>query len=53
MKDLFENTYKYVGIQTGIDNICAADVNCDGTIDIIDALLIAQYYVGLIPSFPC
>lgn len=26
------------------------DVNNDGTIDIIDALLIAQYYVGLNPS---
>ncbi|MBN2535747.1 MAG: hypothetical protein JXB88_22905 [Spirochaetales bacterium] len=28
-----------------------ADVNCDGSIDIVDALLVAQYYVGLINSF--
>lgn len=27
------------------------DTNCDGTINIVDALLIAQYYVGLINSF--
>jgi endoglucanase len=26
------------------------DVNTDGTVDIVDALLIAQYYVGLDPS---
>jgi len=26
------------------------DVNSDGSIDIIDALLIAQYYVGLNPA---
>jgi hypothetical protein len=26
------------------------DVNSDGTVDIIDALLVAQYYVGLDPS---
>jgi hypothetical protein len=30
-----------------------ADVNCTGTIDIVDALLVAQYYVGLITSFSC
>ena len=29
-----------------------ADVNGDGSIDIIDALLVAQYYVGLIDTFP-
>ena len=26
------------------------DVNSNGTIDIVDALIIAQYYVGLDPS---
>ena len=37
----------------GISLIVAAecgDVNSDGTIDIVDALLIAQYYVGLNPA---
>jgi hypothetical protein len=29
------------------------DVNNSGTVDIVDALLVAQYYVGLISSFPC
>jgi hypothetical protein len=29
-----------------------ADVNCSGNINIIDALQIAQFYVGLITSFP-
>lgn len=29
-----------------------ADVNADGVMDIVDALLIPQYYVGLITSFP-
>jgi glucuronoarabinoxylan endo-1,4-beta-xylanase len=33
---------------SGPDNL--GDVNNDGAIDIIDALLIAQYYVGLDPS---
>ena len=27
------------------------DVNNNGSVDIVDALLIAQYYVGLIPGF--
>jgi hypothetical protein len=30
----------------------AADTNGDGSINILDALLIAQYYVGLISSLP-
>jgi mannan endo-1,4-beta-mannosidase len=29
------------------------DVNGNGSIDIVDALLIAQFYVGLISGFPC
>ncbi|MBN2440826.1 MAG: hypothetical protein JXJ04_05755, partial [Spirochaetales bacterium] len=29
----------------------AADTNCNGNIDIVDALLIAQYYVDLITGF--
>jgi hypothetical protein len=31
----------------------AADVNCDNTIDIVDALLIAQYYIGLVDDLEC
>jgi hypothetical protein len=27
------------------------DVNSDGAIDIVDALLVAQYYVGLVSAF--
>ena len=27
------------------------DVNGSGTIDILDALMVAQYYVGLVPGF--
>jgi len=30
---------------------CFADTNCDGSINIVDALLGAQYYVGLISRF--
>jgi hypothetical protein len=29
------------------------DVNGNGSVDIVDALLIAQYYVGLIVNFTC
>jgi hypothetical protein len=29
----------------------AADTNCDGSVNIVDALLVAQYYVGLISFF--
>ena len=32
---------------------CAADVNCDQTLDILDSLLIAQYANGTITDFPC
>jgi len=35
---------------TGFD-ATVADVNKDGSIIIVDALLIAQYYVGLITGF--
>jgi hypothetical protein len=34
-------------------NASAADVNCSGAVDIVDALLVAQRYVGLISNFPC
>jgi hypothetical protein len=27
------------------------DVNSSGTVDIVDALLIAQYYVGIVPRY--
>jgi hypothetical protein len=30
----------------------AGDANQDGVVNIVDALLIAQYYVGLIQDFP-
>lgn len=30
--------------------IFAGDVNSDGSCDIVDALLVAQYYVGLNPQ---
>ena len=29
------------------------DINSDGSIDIVDALLIAQYYVGLVSELSC
>ena len=32
-------------------NPAAADTDCSGSIDIVDALLIAQFYVGLINQF--
>lgn len=35
---------------TVIDNLLNGDVNRDNSIDIVDALLIAQYYVGLNPA---
>ncbi|MBN1610262.1 MAG: hypothetical protein JW940_26780 [Polyangiaceae bacterium] len=31
----------------------ASDVNCDGKADIVDALMIAQHYVGSLAAFPC
>ena len=39
------------GLNPSNFNTDAADTNCDGSIDIVDALLIAQYYVGLISGF--
>ena len=43
----------FIVLVFGLGQIFAApcgDVNSDGSIDIVDALLIAQYYVGLNPS---
>jgi hypothetical protein len=37
---------------TGNTSGSSGDVDSDSDIDIIDALLIAQYYVNLIDSFP-
>jgi hypothetical protein len=34
-------------------NQTQADINCSGAIDMVDALLIARKYVGLISNFPC
>ena len=34
-------------------NTNCGDVNCDGQVNIIDALIIAQYFVGLIPNLNC
>jgi hypothetical protein len=39
-----------ISINPGSNNGTLGDVNGSGTIDIVDALLIAQYYVGLNPS---
>ena len=36
----------------GALHACTIDIDFDGDIDIIDALLVAQYYVGLIDQFP-
>ena len=41
----------YVGLDPDTFDITRADVNCDGGVDIIDALVIAQYYVELITEF--
>ena len=30
-----------------------ADVNCSGSVTMVDAMLVAQYVVGLIDEFPC
>jgi len=38
-------------ISPGGFNSGNADANCDGSIDIVDALLVAQYYVGLLSEF--
>jgi hypothetical protein len=42
-----------VGLNPANYNDACADVDCSGSIDIVDALLVAQLYVGLISSFPC
>jgi arabinoxylan arabinofuranohydrolase len=39
-----------IAIVPGSNNGTRGDVNGSGTVDIVDALLIAQYYVGLNPS---
>jgi hypothetical protein len=46
------NDHYYIDIG-GDPALVVGDVNCDGSIDIVDALLIAQYFVGLIPFLPC
>ena len=38
-------------LNPGNFNPAVADVDCDGEVDIIDALLIAQFYVDLITGF--
>jgi len=40
----------WAGGQTPIPNRVLGDVNASGSVDIVDALLIAQYYVGINPS---
>ena len=58
---LFDDNYNakpcYYAVQDELGNISPTpvpvnngDVNNDGMIDIVDALLVAQYYVGLNPS---
>jgi hypothetical protein len=47
----FTTFMEYVGLAPQGFDTDAADVTCDGSIDIIDALRIAQYYVGLVTSF--
>jgi hypothetical protein len=39
-----------ISINPGSNNRTLGDVNGSGTVDIVDALLIAQYYVGLNPQ---
>lgn len=46
------NDHYYIDLG-GDPALVVGDVNCDGFIDIVDVLVIAQYYVGLIPSLPC
>jgi hypothetical protein len=41
----------YVGSNPANFDIGAADANCDDSISIVDALFVAQYYVGLISNF--
>ena len=41
----------YVGLNPSGFAAAGADVNCDGNINIVDALMIAQRYVGLINGF--
>jgi len=56
IQDLGDENTNPIGNPTGIDayvtitDVVLGDVNNDGAIDIIDALRIAQYYVGLNPS---
>jgi hypothetical protein len=39
-----------IAINPGSNNMTRGDVNGSGTVDIVDALLVAQYYVGLNPA---
>lgn len=41
-----------MGLNPSNFNPDVADTNCDASIDIVDALLIAQFYVGLITGLP-
>jgi cellulose 1,4-beta-cellobiosidase len=38
---------------SGVFTVSAQDVNCDNTVNIVDALVIAQYSVGLIDNLDC
>ncbi|MFX1374831.1 MAG: dockerin type I domain-containing protein [Promethearchaeota archaeon] len=54
---LLDDSYAVIGIPTDIDEFIVVegilgDVNDDGYIDLIDALLVAQHYVGLISEPP-
>jgi hypothetical protein len=42
-----------VGNQASPFHQCAADVNCDHTVNMTDSLLIGQYAAGTITRFPC
>ncbi len=44
---------EYAGLPADPFYARAADTNCNGTIDIVDALLVGQYLQGIIGEFPC
>jgi hypothetical protein len=48
---LFEIINRNSNLVLDADTGLPGDVNSDGNVDIVDALLIAQYYVGLITEF--
>lgn len=43
----------FVGIFPEIFDMISAKADCDSNITIVDALLVAQFYVGLISSLAC